>query len=100
MRAHCRRSRAGARLRAMFGIQELLRRAKFATVKASCRFVNSGDLPTFAHLVGLRECLDRAAIDLVIDVGANVVSVLARGGNSAVSARRAECPRTWSPACA
>jgi len=26
------------------------------------------------------------------------VSVLARGGNSAVSARRAECPSTWSPA--
>jgi hypothetical protein len=26
------------------------------------------------------------------------VSVLARGGNSAVSARRAECPRTWSSA--
>src|SRR5258706_5588722 len=26
------------------------------------------------------------------------VSVLARGGISAVSARRAECPRTWSPA--
>jgi hypothetical protein len=25
------------------------------------------------------------------------VSVLARGGNSAVSARRAECPSTWSP---
>ncbi len=26
------------------------------------------------------------------------VSVHARGGISAVSARRAECPRTWSPA--
>jgi hypothetical protein len=26
------------------------------------------------------------------------VSVLARVGNSVVSARRAECPRTWSPA--
>ena len=26
------------------------------------------------------------------------VSVLARGGNSTVSARRAECPRTWSSA--
>jgi transposase len=25
------------------------------------------------------------------------VSVLGRGGNSAVSVRRAECPRTWSP---
>jgi len=72
MRAHCRRSRAGARLRAMFGIQELLRRAKFATVKASRRLVNSGDLATFAHLVGLCDWLDRAAIDLVIDVGANV----------------------------
>ena len=31
-------------------------------------------------------------------VGEMVVSVLARGGNSAVSARRAECPITWSPA--
>ena len=27
-----------------------------------------------------------------------IVSVLGRGGKSAVSARRAECPRTWSPA--
>jgi transposase len=26
------------------------------------------------------------------------VSVLGRGGNSAVSARRAECPITWRPA--
>jgi hypothetical protein len=29
---------------------------------------------------------------------AAMVSVLARGGNSMVSARRAECPRTWSSA--
>ena len=27
-----------------------------------------------------------------------IVSVLARGGNSAMSARRAECPIRWSPA--
>jgi peptide/nickel transport system substrate-binding protein len=32
------------------------------------------------------------------DVDLGYVSVLARGGNSAVSARRAECPMTWSSA--
>ena len=33
----------------------------------------------------------------ILDLGCGV-SVLARGGISVVSARRAECPITWSPA--
>ena len=39
----------------------------------------------------------RAAYDEVMATGIKV-SVLARGGNLTVSARRAECPSTWSSA--
>ena len=51
---------------------ELLRRAKFASIRPVRHFVSSGDLAVFAHLLGLRSWLDRARIDLVIDVGGNI----------------------------
>ncbi len=54
------------------GLSELLRRVKFGSIRPVPRFLNSGELAVFAHLLGLRRWLDRARIDLVIDVGANI----------------------------
>src|SRR6516162_3730174 len=53
-------------------VRELLRSIRFGLTRLVPRFVNPGDLAVFAHLLGLRRWLDRARIDLVIDVGANV----------------------------
>ena len=51
---------------------ELRRRIKFGSIRPVPHFLNSGDLAVFAHLLGLRRWLDRARIDLVLDVGGNV----------------------------
>jgi len=51
---------------------ELWRRIKYGSIRPVPDFVNPGDLAVFAHLLGLRRWLDRACIDLVIDVGGNV----------------------------
>ena len=53
-------------------------------------------LPVHLKAQIIRE-LDRLEVVLV-QLKTVGVSVLARGGNSTVSARRAECPMTWSPA--
>ncbi len=58
--------------------------------------------PGNLHLInGLFDCHRSRVPILAIAAhipSAEIVRVLARGGNSAVSARRAECPSTWSPA--
>jgi FkbM family methyltransferase len=54
------------------GFLELRRRIKFGSIRPVPHFLNSGDLAVFAHLLGLRRWLDRARIDLVLDVGGNV----------------------------
>jgi len=53
-------------------LKELLRRTKFGSIRAVPRNVRSGDLAVLAHLLGLRRWLDRAGVDLVIDVGGNI----------------------------
>jgi len=50
----------------------LLRRIKFGSVRPVPHFLNSGDLAVFAHFLGLRRWLDRARIDLVMDIGGNI----------------------------
>lgn len=52
--------------------REWLRRIKFGSTRPVPRFLKSGDLAVFAHLLGLRRWLDRAQVDLVIDVGGNI----------------------------
>jgi FkbM family methyltransferase len=52
--------------------RELLRGAKFRSIRAVPRVAGSGNLAVVAHLLGLRRWLDRAKIDLVIDAGANI----------------------------
>lgn len=52
--------------------RELLRGTKFRSIRAIPRFAGSGNLAVLAHLLGLRRWLDRAHIDLVIDVGGNI----------------------------
>src|SRR4051794_29619168 len=52
-------------------IRETFRWAKFGSVRSARHIVNPGDLSVIAHLMGLRNWLDRARIDLVIDVGGN-----------------------------
>ena len=52
--------------------RELLRRIKFGSIRPVPHFLKSGDLAVFAHLLGLRRWLDRARVDLVIDVGGNI----------------------------
>jgi len=54
------------------GFWELRRRIKFGSIRPVPHFLNSGDLAVFAHLLGLRRWLDRAGIELVIDVGGNI----------------------------
>jgi FkbM family methyltransferase len=54
------------------GFSELRRRIKFGSIRPVPHFLNSGDLAVFAHLLGLRRWLDRARIDLVLDVGGNI----------------------------
>lgn len=53
-------------------IKETFRWAKFFSVRSARRVVNPGNLSVISHLMGLRNWLDRARIDLVIDVGGNV----------------------------
>jgi hypothetical protein len=57
--------------------------------------------PLAAHGALIRrvesDALTLPALSALLLLG-EVVSVLGRGGNSALSARRAECPSTWSPA--
>jgi FkbM family methyltransferase len=52
--------------------RELFRRIKFGSIRPVPHFLNSGDLAVFAHLLGLRRWLDRARIDLVLDIGGNI----------------------------
>src|SRR4051794_16141496 len=52
-------------------IRETFRWAKFGSVRSARHIVNPGDLSVISHLIGLRNWLDRARIDLVIDVGGN-----------------------------
>jgi FkbM family methyltransferase len=52
-------------------ITEMLRFVKFGAIRPAQCLSRSGHLAVFAHLMGLRAWLDRARIDLVIDVGGN-----------------------------
>jgi FkbM family methyltransferase len=52
--------------------RELPRRIKFGSIQPARHFLKSGDLAVFAHLLGLRHWLDRAHVDLIIDIGGNI----------------------------